>query len=82
MEYSPGLTIFWATKQALVNFKKLISYQSSVFEHNTMYEIINQLQEKKTVKKNTNVEVKQHATKQLMGSQNIKEEIKKVSRDK
>ena len=28
-EHSPGLTTFWATRQAMVNLRKLKSYQAS-----------------------------------------------------
>ena len=63
VEHSPGSLIPWVTKQALVNLRKLKSYQAPF---PTKYcKIRNQLQEK-NCKKHKHVEAKQYATKQLM----------------
>ena len=55
MEHPPGFTIFWDTKQALVN-----SFLNTT--------LCMRLEINYKEKKNTNIEVKKYATKQLMRS--------------
>ena len=70
MEHSPGLIKCWATKQALVNLRKLKSYQASLPTITLRLEI--NYKKKKTVK-NTNM---WRLNNMLLNNQWIPEEIK------
>ena len=79
MEHSPGEITCWAIKQALINLRKLKSYQASF--PTTSYKIRNQLQEK-NCKKHKHVEAKQYATEQPMDHWRNQRGNQKIPRDK